>query len=227
MTTTYSGNWRSEGKITDVMDRDDGFFQISTDRSTGFMFEKSFGIVPRIGDTVEMRGELGARIGGIRIAGKVVYNKSDEQLAEEHRNFCENQERENRAKFEREREDMDRRYAALPEVFRRRIDKFRANNPDFRWEYEGYELFCCEEAVKIATALKMPEAIEKFSKLSWEGQRGLVDISTDHSGNTFGCAVKLAYYYLANPENVVKMYGALAPLVGSEEYGCVPKGKKD
>lgn len=48
-------------------------------------------------------------------------------------------------------------------------------------------------------------------------------ISEGHSGNTFGMACRLAYLYLTEPENVIKLHGALAPLVGSKEYGCVPR----
>jgi hypothetical protein len=46
----------------------------------------------------------------------------------------------------------------------------------------------------------------------------------DHSGNTFGCSVKLALLSLEQPEGVVLIHGALSPLVGSKEYGCVPRG---
>lgn len=45
---------------------------------------------------------------------------------------------------------MDVDYENLPDAFKKRIDRFRANNPDFRFEFESYELFCCMEAVKIA-----------------------------------------------------------------------------
>lgn len=41
-----------------------------------------------------------------------------------------------------------------------------------------------------------------------------------HSGNTFGCAARLAYHYLTEQENIVREHGALVPLVGCEKYGC-------
>ena len=43
-------------------------------------------------------------------------------------------------------------------------------------------------------------------------------LSNDHSGNTFGAACSLAYHYLENEGNVIKVHGALAPLVGSKRY---------
>jgi hypothetical protein len=39
------------------------------------------------------------------------------------------------------------------------------------------------------------------------------------SGNIFGMGMKLAQLYLAQPEDVWRLHGALAPLVGSEDYG--------
>lgn len=122
------------------------------------------------------------------------------------------------------RAKLDAQYAALPAVFQRRLDKFRANNPEFRWKYEGYEMFTCEQAVVIADALKAPDAIRAWRALPYEEQRAAVPgLADGHSGNTFGAACALAHWYLTQPENVVAMHGALAPLVGSEEYGCVPK----
>ena len=119
---------------------------------------------------------------------------------------------------------MDAQYDALPQYFKDRIDRFRANNDRFRIDYEGYELFCCEQAVIIANALKSSEAVKEFNDLKWEEQfKAVPEISHDHSGNTFGCSVQLAYWYLKEPEVVAKLHGALSPLVGSKEYGDVKK----
>ncbi len=127
-----------------------------------------------------------------------------------------------RQKFEENREELDTRYGALPKVFRERIDRFRRNNPDFRWMFEDYELFVCEEAVKIAEAMETPEAVEEFREMSIDEQYEAVDLEDGHSGNTFSMATMLAYWYLKDPESVVKGYGALAPLVGSKKYGGEP-----
>jgi len=85
-------------------------------------------------------------------------------------------------------------------------------------------MFVCTEAMKIAEALsENATSIRIFAGLSYAKQIRQVKLSDDHSGNTFGMAVQLAWLYSTDPENVVKLYGALAPLVGSEEYGCVPR----
>lgn len=44
-----------------------------------------------------------------------------------------------------------------------------------------------------------------------------------HSGNTFGAALAFARTYIESPEYVAQWHGALAPLVGSDEYGDRPK----
>ena len=51
------------------------------------------------------------------------------------------------------------------------------------------------EAVKIFEALKTPEAIEDFHEKSFEAQKSSVPaLDEGHSGNTFGCATRLAYF---------------------------------
>ena len=109
--------------------------------------------------------------------------------------------------------------------FQRRIQKFRDTNPEFRWEYEGYEMFCCEQAVIYARMFPNVEELSAFHKLPWEQQvakfegeqRNAFD---GHSGNTFGFACALARHYITIPENVYREHGALVPLVGCEAYGC-------
>ena len=60
-----------------------------------------------------------------------------------------------------------------------------------------YNLFACEEAIKIATSLRSKDKIIEFHKSSWEDQKLMVpSISDDHSGNTFGMACKIAMVYL-------------------------------
>jgi len=153
-----------------------------------------------------------------------MYYRTPQQAEEDHRKMCEKADKDKMKVFKKNKKKMDKDYDSLPDLFKKRIDKFRKNNPNFRWEYENYEMFCCKEALKIANVLKTADEIIKWKDLPWEEQKKRVDISDGHSGNTFGCAVNLACLYLSQcPENVVRQYGALAPLVGSKEYGCVPR----
>lgn len=60
-----------------------------------------------------------------------------------------------------------------------------------------YNLFCCEQAIIIAEDLQTKENIVYFHKANWDEQKQMVPlISTDHSGNTFGMACKIAIAYL-------------------------------
>ena len=193
----------------------------------GFGISKEYGIRPKTGDTIRLYGTFGRPIRGVDLNGVELYYRTPDEEAERHRLWVEQKHQDDRAKFEEEREKLDVQYDALPPIFRKRIDKFRRNNPDFRWQFERYEMFCCREAVKIAEALETPERVEAFRQMGWEEQKELVDLDADHSGNTFGAACALAYHYLSDAENVEKMHGALAPLVGSKEYGCVPRDTID
>lgn len=129
---------------------------------------------------------------------------------------------------------LDKKYGKLPEIFQKRIDKLRTNNHDFRWKYESYEMFCCEQAVIIAAAIgkrlfdevgvevsfdqvkeniisRAPSAFQRFYDMSWEKQKELVpNLSDGHrGGNSFECSVMLAYLYVSDRlDDIVNLYGA-------------------
>ncbi len=113
------------------------------------------------------------------------------------------------------------RVAKLPEPFRDRIAGFMVR-PEWGPGFGGYELFACEEAVKIALALHTDDAIRAYRKAGCNRQRELVPgvAYEEHSGNTFGAACTLAQLYVTNAALVAKMHGALCPLVGCQNYGC-------
>lgn len=179
---------------------------------------------PQVGETIRTYGRgLGYTVRGIVVNGRVYRYQTEAEEQAARRQMC----REQKAKRERELAEAlpetARRIAALPAPFRERIEKFQADGGhEFRRDYEGYELFCCEEAVKIATALKdRTEDVPAFAKLDWKQQLMIVPtLSDDHSGNTFGMACRLAHWYLSRPENIVREHGALTPLVGCKAYGC-------
>lgn len=231
--------------ITEVTEDKDGEWYSLSMGSCGIGMRKSYddnsphGIVPKVGDTLRTYGSLGFTPRGLAINGVLLYWHSPEEEKEVHRAMVERMQEERRQKFVEEKPSLDAQYEALPDIFKQRIDRFRANNPDFRAEYEGYELFCCTEAVKLATHLGSGEAMEHYTQLTrcdittererwdreWEEQKAIdraAGISTDHSGNTHGMMAALAFLYLKDPSFVVKAHGALSPLVGSWAYGDVP-----
>jgi hypothetical protein len=62
---------------------------------------------------------------------------------------------------------------------------------------EGYNRFCCEQAITIAESLRTKDRIIEFHKMTWDEQKSLVPgLDDGHSGNTFGVACRLAIVYL-------------------------------
>lgn len=218
-----TNNCQETRTITDVQESED-WFEISQDGMCCGL-KKKYGVTPKVGDklTVHTKGGTFGTIRGMDLNGKRIFWKTDEELEQERLEWLANNEREKKDRFEKNKAQMDADYEALPDAFKKRIDRFRENNPDFRVEFESYELFCCMEAVKIADACKTPEKVQEFKSLNWDEQMKMVEgLSDGHSGNTFGCAVALAYWYLSDENNVSKMHGSLSPLVGSKAFGDVP-----
>lgn len=219
-----SQNYQETNEITDVTESGD-WYQISQDGLCCGL-KKSYGVIPKVGDklTVHTKGGSFGTIRGMDLNGVKIFWKSDDELEADRIEWLRKNEEYKQQKFKDSVAEMDKQYDALPECFKKRIDKFRANNDRFRIDYEGYELFCCEQAIEIANGCKTANAVKEFSKLDWEQQlKQVPNLSDGHSGNTFGASVNLAYWFLEQPENVVKMHGALSPLVGSEEYGDTTK----
>lgn len=224
MLTAQTDPQFKEYMISNVREESNGYV-ITFDGGTCFLIPKNpdVSLVPAPGMTVRLFGKgFGYPVRGAVVDGVVFFYRTPEQEKEKHKQFVDEQNAKKRAEFEKNKAQMDADFAALPPVFQQRIERYRVNNPDFRWDYEPYELFCCKEAMKIVEALKTPEAIKAFHGMEYDEQMKLVKLDEGHSGNTFGCAVSLAYHYVINPDNVLKVHGALAPLVGSRAYGELP-----
>jgi len=209
--------------ITKVNSYDDGF-EISSDMGC-FWLEDKYGVTPKKDDAITVYLIQGSRIRGLDLNGKKVFYKSDEDLDRERKAWLSKHQKEKEERFKKEKTKLDNQYNKLPQCFKDRIDNFRKNSPKFRVDYESYELFCCSEAVLIAGTLKTPEKIKKFSESnnSWDY---VPKLDKGHSGNTIGMATNLAYWYLQQPESIVKIAGALSPLVGSKEYEEKNKRRK-
>lgn len=225
--------WIEEGVITQVTPYSDGDgWSVSYGDHWGCGFRDA-GLEPKVGDLLTTFGQFGYSFHGQALNGEVVwYLTPEEEQAEHERQVAEADQR-RRDEFEQNKAKLDTAYAALPETFQQRIDKFRTTNPDFRAQFEGYEMSCCTDAVKLAAYCSVnriatefegdePTAAENvlaFQKLPWEEQKR-AGVSDGHSGNSFGFVVRLAYLWVTDPGMVVAEHGALTPLVGCEEYGC-------
>jgi len=213
-------DYKETNIITEVSNSEDGY-GISQDGMCCFL-KKEYGVKPTVGDKLTIHTKNGAfgTIRGMDLNGKKIFWKTDEDLEKERTEWLRKNEEEKQQRFKDSVAEMDKQYNDLPKCFQERIDKFRRNNDRFRIDYESYELFCCEQAVLIANACKTPKEVRIFKEKIWDEQveqvKGLDD---GHSGNTFGASCSMAYWYLEQAENVVKVRGSLSSLVGSKEYG--------
>lgn len=208
-----------EHTITNV-EEDGSYYSIQIDDGFHFGFEKT-SVVPKIGDIARFYGKgLGYIIRGLDINGQEIFYKTAEEQQIANKKAAEEENDKRYTEYLVNKEDYQKQYSNFPEIFQERINNFRERNSNF-WEFEGYEIFCCDEALKIVK-LGSPEAITKFHQAKIKEQKQIVpDCDYDnHSGNTFGTACYFARIYLENPVLIPKMHGALCPMVGCEKYGC-------
>lgn len=207
---------------------DDGCSITDTDGWTLFLSKEDLlknKVEPKKGDTARFYGAgIGSIVRGVFINGQEIFYRTPEEQEAQNKQDLIEREKQDKERFEKIRDDLDADYNSLPENFKKRLDRFRRNNPDFRWKFEAYEMVCLRDAVKISSAFTTAEEIKKFAALDWNEQMAAVpDLDEGHSGNTFGFAVRLAYFNKTTPELVEKEHGAMCPLVGCKDYGCVPK----
>ncbi len=157
---------------------------------------------PAVDDAIRVYGTFGFPTRGIVISGaggvECVYYRTPAMQAEHHRRWVEQHHREQRERFRKERAKLDADFAALPPLLQERIARFRAQDPDFRWQSEAYEMFCCTQAALLAEHFRTQTgdpllAIEAIRAAQLAAVPGWSD---GHSVNTHGGAVALAVAYL-------------------------------
>lgn len=206
--------------IENVIKSDNGY-EIRFDKCVCFYLPNP-PIEPKIGMVFrQYPAGLGYMIRGSFINGKKVFYRTKKEQEDKHKQEIIESENKRQAIFEINKNKLDERFNSLPDVFQKRILKYRNANPNFRRDYEEYELFCCEQAILIANHFKSAISIDKWAKATDSKQKNdFPELSDRHSGNTFGCSCLLAKVYLTKPELVIEQHGALTPLVGCKEYGC-------
>ena len=173
---------------------------------------------PTAGERVRFYGKgLGYPVRGWSVEGRVYAYMSAKEAEQQRVQAIEEADAKKAVEFAAGLAEFNARIGKLPELIQERITRFRAKNG---WgpAFLTYELFVCEEAVKIAEVCETVEGVDEFIKLPTSTQTKMV--SDQHSGNTFGMAVRLAHAYLKEPALLPRMHGALCALVGCEEYGC-------
>jgi hypothetical protein len=225
--------WIEEGVIKDVTPYSDGDGWSVTYGDSWGCGVRDVGVEPKVGDTLTTFGTIGFPFHGQALNGELLWYLTPEEEEAKRQADIADAARKKREQFEQERPKLDAAYDALPDTFKERIDKFRRTNPDFRWQFESYEMGCCTDALKVASWCSVnrvgepdgghePTAAENivvFQKLPWEEQKKS-GVGDGHSGNSFGFVVRLAYLWVTDPGAVVLEHGALTPLVGCDDYGC-------
>lgn len=198
---------------------------------------RDVGTEPKAGDLLTCFGIWGRPIHGQALNGEVLWYSSPEEMDAKHARMVADMDAKARTEFEEHRAQLDDDYQSLPPLFRMRIDRFRAANPDFRWKHESYEMFICTQAVVLGDwALseaagdpeKAVEVIDRWNRINskendppydYAAQKAAVPGWSDgHSGNTHGCAVMLAKEHVRGSERVPLYPGALSPITGSADY---------
>lgn len=212
----------SVGKIVEVESLDGGWSITYDDVEANARGQVSVPLYPSSpakGQVIKMYPhDVSATLRGVVIDGVTVYYRTEEEsvawLAEQ----IAADEAVRQQNFLETRDVYAKRVAALPEPLQARFAYFSHANPDFDWKYGNYELFVCEEAVKIAVAFPSAEAIRVFAKDPF-GNGAKIMLSSDHSAHTFQMAAFIARTLVDAPSELLDVPGALATIVGSAEYG--------
>jgi hypothetical protein len=206
---------REDYVIESVQQNDDGF-DVFTNQGIAIFLEAHYNVFPRAGDQLTLYVIRGSEIAGIELNGQEVFFKTQQEVEQRHAEVVQEAQSQKMAQFEKKRDHLDGMYEKMPEIFRKRVDKFRANNSTFRQDFEEYELFCCTEAVKIADYCKTAENLKSF-----DNSQASVDVlAKGHTENSYGMSVRLAHAYLSEPESLLEIHGALSHKVGCVAYGC-------
>jgi hypothetical protein len=210
-----SVEWREEDEMKGYITKMNGGLTI---------FVPDKGIEPKPGMIVRMYGKgVGFPIRGLDVDGKeIYYNTAAEYEAEMQKKAKERKEQQ-KQEYESKRSSFEDRVGKLPQVFQKRFQDFREFKGDeFRYSFEAYELFVCEEAVLIAETLGLLEKIKEFASADTPKRQEMVPgiRMPEHSNNTFVQAIQLACSYIMTPERITQMHGALCQLVGCDIYGC-------
>jgi hypothetical protein len=234
-TLTRSDVTEAPGRVTTLKSFGNG---VMTDADGWSLGCDTTGLDFTEGALVEQWGAgIGYDVRGLAIDGHLFWYRTEAEqkaLDEQQRDDYDRKQRET---FDASRADLDAQYDGLPPLFKMRIDRFRAANPDFRWKHESYEMFICTQAVLLGEwALsttggdpeKAVEAIDGWDRINSKDNDPPYDYATQktmvpgwddgHSGNTHGCAVVLAKEHVRRSERVPLYPAALAPLVGTVDY---------
>lgn len=213
----------TEERITKVEDYGDQW-AISAD--IGTLLIPKYSATPQVGAVARYYGRwFGYPVRGVAINGVEVYyyTEKDYEAKERLKQDARNMQR--RAEYAEKQGEFTARISALPGPCQKRLFQFRERNPDFGWNFEGYELACSEMAAAVARACEnregksVDEWFEWFMEASWDVQAGIFgDAAEGASGNMASFAIRQAYFLATDPSLVPMDHGALCALVGCDGF---------
>jgi hypothetical protein len=207
----------------------EGGWSVVIDGAMLFVSSARCDVVPKPGEAMRTYGRgFGYPVRGVVIGGRTYSYSTEEQAEAEHALQVAQRKAQQREEYNAKRDEHDAAVAALPEPFRKRIERFReVGGNEWRYTFESYEVFTCQQAAAFAEACGTVPELHAFDALPYAEQRKRVPAMAEgHSGNTMGAAVLLARIVLEKPELVPHAHGALCPLVGCEDYGCFAATKE-
>jgi len=177
--------------------------------STGWTFIRSKSDLGRditVGETLWQETMQLTHVTGLRDANGWLFRLTDEDLANESRQFSENMHRKNVVRLEKNRKVYAAQEDALPDWLKARIQRFRdAAGERFLLEGWGYELVVC----RLADLIDQGRDDEADKLADEEGV----------TGNQWGCAKALAAGRREHGDAFAEnMPAALSPLTGSADY---------
>lgn len=180
--------------------------------------------IPKPGSHVRYFGQPGAEfVRGVLIDRNVSFYVTAEQVAEEQRRFLLERASEKVRDLMATAGQREERWSKLPLQFQQRFAGYYQRGGDlWRAEFETYELYVCEEAVKIASVLTLEDFdnTKKAIEMADAVREKVTNLDPDHSANTIQGAVVMAFWYLKDPSRVPFMHGALCTAVGCRESMC-------
>lgn len=219
---TNAGYWDDDERDDTTIERVDeckGGWTITRADHWSCFVGAEYGIEPKVGDHFTSWG--GTFMRGMAINDHVLYYRTRAEQDIENEKERARMKADRVAEYEGKRATYDAKVAALPVPLRARVEAFRAFKPEWRWDYEPYELACCEEAARLAAHFKTGDALKAFSSLGYDAQKAeYPEMDDGHSGNTWSMSIRLAWLLCEKPDLLVKEHGAMCPLVGCEDYGC-------
>lgn len=116
---------------------------------------------PVVGDQIRVWGVFGSPVKGMDmlIDGQWVpcWWKTDEEQRMAHAKWVADYHKRQVEDYEKQKPELDRLFDELPAPLQRRIQRFRDEDPKFRWEGEAYEMAACAEAGRLYKRALDPE----------------------------------------------------------------------